>query len=176
MFDSKSCLNVVLLYSGGVTLVDEETLAGGHVPLPDGRVCSPGDHVGVLHRHAIDVAAVAPGKYVDKDQDQVTNDAYFRTPRHSVSSVLVAHILAVASSLPVTSMEPSSDKHMQLMLSSWSAMVSNNSPFLPPVDPPAPMMTLFRTLLWWSATSPDSANYNGPTYSGVSEQVIVVMC
>ena len=64
---------------------------------------------------------------------------------HSVSSVLVAHILAVASSLPVTSMEPSSDTHMQLMLSSWSAIVSSNSPFLPPVDPPAPMVAI-RTL------------------------------
>ena len=33
---------------------------------------------------------------------------YFKTPRHSVSSVLVAHNLAVASSLPVTNIEPSS--------------------------------------------------------------------
>ena len=66
--------------------------------------------------------------------------SYLSTPRHSVSSVLVAHILAVASSLPVTNMDPSSDKHMQLMLSSWSAIVSNNSPFFPPVDPPAPIL------------------------------------
>ena len=60
---------------------------------------------------------------------------------HSVSLVLVAHILAVASSLPVTNMDPSSDRHMQLMLSSWSAMVSSSSPCLPPVEPPAPMMS-----------------------------------
>ena len=60
---------------------------------------------------------------------------------HSVSSVLVAHILAVASSLPVTSMEPSSDTHMQLMLSSWSAIVSSRSPCFP-VEPPAPMIVI----------------------------------
>ena len=66
---------------------------------------------------------------------------YLRTPIDSVSSVLVAHILAVASSLPVTSMDPSSDRHMQLMLSSWSAIVSRSSPLFPPVEPPAPMVS-----------------------------------
>ena len=52
----------LLLYSGGMALVYKETLAGGHVPLPDGGVRPARDDVGVLHRHTVDVAAVAPGK------------------------------------------------------------------------------------------------------------------
>ena len=52
----------LLLYSGGMTLVYKETLAGGHVPLPDGGVRPARDDVGVLHRHAVDVTGVAPGK------------------------------------------------------------------------------------------------------------------
>ena len=49
------CVNL-LLYPRGVTLVDEEALAGGHVPLPDGRVRAAGDHEGVLGPQAVDVA------------------------------------------------------------------------------------------------------------------------
>ena len=52
---------ILLLYPGGVALVHEEALAGGHVPLPDGGVRPARDHEGVLHRHAVDVAAVTPG-------------------------------------------------------------------------------------------------------------------
>ena len=52
----------LLLYSGGMTLVYKETLAGGHVPLPDGGVRPARDDVGVLHRHTVDVTRVAPGK------------------------------------------------------------------------------------------------------------------
>ena len=52
----------LLLYSGGMALVYKETLAGGHVPLPDGGVRPARDDVGVLHRHTVDVAGVAPGK------------------------------------------------------------------------------------------------------------------
>ena len=48
--------------------------------------------------------------------------------------------LAVLSSLPVTSMLPSSLRTMQLMLSSWSAMVSSSSPFFPPLLLPAPIL------------------------------------
>ena len=50
----------LLLYSRGVTLVDKQTLAGGHVPLPDGGVRPSGDDVRVLHRHAVYVAGVTP--------------------------------------------------------------------------------------------------------------------
>ena len=53
---------ILLLYPGGVALVHEEALAGGHVPLPDGGVRPARDDVGVLHRHTVDVARVAPGK------------------------------------------------------------------------------------------------------------------
>ena len=45
-----------------MTLVYKETLAGGHVPLPDGGVRPARDDVGVLHRHTVDVTGVAPGK------------------------------------------------------------------------------------------------------------------
>ena len=34
------------------------------------------------------------------------------------------------------------ERHMQLMLSSWSAIVSSSSPFFPPVLPPAPIFEL----------------------------------
>lgn len=133
---------ILLLYPGGVALVHEEALAGGHVPLPDGGVRPARDHEGVLHRHAVDVAAVTPGMK-QREANFLCNVTcamtHLSTPMHSVSSVLVAHILAVASSLPVTSMEPSSDTHMQLMLSSWSAIVSSRSPCFP-VEPPAPMV------------------------------------
>ena len=136
----------LLLYSGGMPFVYKETLTGGHVPLPDGGVRPAGDDVGVLHRHTVDVARVAPGEEGGSLLSSLSKlylyFIYFRTPRHSVSSVLVAHIRAVASSLPVTNMLPSSDKHMQLMLSSWSAIVSSSSPFFPPVDPPAPMVVV----------------------------------
>ena len=47
-------------------------------------------------------------------------DFYFKTPIHSVSSVLVDQSLALESSEPVTSMDPSSERAMQFTLSSWS--------------------------------------------------------
>ena len=37
------------------------------------------------------------------------------------------------------------ERHMQLMLSSWSAIVSSSSPFFPPVLPPAPIFQLAYT-------------------------------
>ena len=51
---------------------------------------------------------ILSSRYVVKICCEYALSCYFRTPRHSVSSVLVAHNLAVASSLPVTSIEPSS--------------------------------------------------------------------
>lgn len=48
-------------------------------------------------------------------------NTHSRTPRHSVSSVLVLHIRAVQSSEPVMSREPSSLRAIQLMAPSWSA-------------------------------------------------------
>ena len=53
--ESTRCVTL-LLYPRGVTLVDEEALAGGHVPLPDGGVRAAGDHEGVLGPQAVDVA------------------------------------------------------------------------------------------------------------------------
>ena len=124
-----------------------------------------------MHCHTVDVRAVTPEEgecfialkiKFQKGRYKFQIENYFRTPRHSVSSVLVAHNLAVASSLPVTSIEPSSwwfqmvsnmfpartkltERHMQLMLSSWSAIVSSSSPFFPPVLPPAPIFQLAYT-------------------------------
>ena len=152
----------LLLYSGSVTLVYKETLTCRHIPLPNSRVSSPCDNKCVLHCYTVYIAAVTPANMVGNEcQYSIECCPYFSTPRHSVSSVLVAHILAVASSLPVTNMDPSSDKHMQLMLSSWSAMVSSNSPFFPPVDPPAPILTsdyqtepgTVSSVLSWGATT-----------------------
>ena len=45
-----------------MSLVDEEALAGRHVPLPDTRVGRTGDHEGVVDGHSVDVARVAPAK------------------------------------------------------------------------------------------------------------------
>ena len=36
-----------------MSLVDEEALAGGHVPLPDGRVRAPRDHERVVGPHTV---------------------------------------------------------------------------------------------------------------------------
>ena len=85
---------------------------------------------------------------------------YLRTPMHSVSSVLVDHSLAVESSDPVTSMDPSSERAMQLTLSSWSPIVSSNLPDLLAVEPPAPIflfLLLFRLNLVRHPTGPGAA-------------------
>ena len=66
---------------------------------------------------------------------------YLNTPIHSVSSVFVDHILAVESSDPVTNILPSSERAIQLILSSWSAMVSLRTPFLFLVELPLPMIS-----------------------------------
>ena len=66
---------------------------------------------------------------------------YLNTPIHSVSSVFVDHILAVESSDPVTNILPSSERAIQLILSSWSAIVSLRTPFLFLVELPLPMIS-----------------------------------
>ena len=62
---------------------------------------------------------------------------------HSVSSVLVLHMRAVASSEPVTSMEPSSESAITLTLSSWSARVSFSVPALFWCEAAAPILATF---------------------------------
>ncbi len=42
-----------------MALVDEETLAGGHVPLPHSGVRAPRDDVGVQGPQAVDVAEIS---------------------------------------------------------------------------------------------------------------------
>ena len=73
--------------------------------------------------------------------------AHLRTPMHSVSSVLVLHIRAVASSEPVTSMEPSSDSAITLTLSSWSARVSFSVPALLWCEAAAPILAIASALI-----------------------------
>ena len=55
---------------------------------------------------------------MEEKKDIYVYNIYFNMPRHSASGVLVDHNLAVASSEPVTSKVPSSDRDMQLMLDS----------------------------------------------------------
>ena len=85
--------------------------------LSDGGVSAASDDKSVVHCHTVDIRAVTPEEgecfialkiKFQKGRYKFQIENYFRTPRHSVSSVLVAHNLAVASSLPVTSIEPSS--------------------------------------------------------------------
>ncbi len=66
---------------------------------------------------------------------------------HSVSSVTVDHILAVASSLHVTNRVPSSLKAMQLMDSSWSPIVSLSRPFLLLEELPFPILFVQRYIV-----------------------------
>ena len=61
---------------------------------------------------------------------------------HSVSLVVVDHILTTESSDPVTSMEPSSESAMQLMASSWSPRVSFSTPARLLDELPAPIVDL----------------------------------
>ena len=115
--------------------IDKEAFAGGHVPFPNGGVGRSSHHESVEHSNTIDVARVTPVQKkrklhsvyqqslhegISKSKCHAQSVVYFKTPIHSVSSVLVDHSLAVESSEPVTSMEPSSESAMQLTLSSWS--------------------------------------------------------
>ena len=112
--------------------IDKEAFASGHVPFPNGGVGRTGHHESVEHSNTVDVARVTPVRkkvnifqfinslFMKEYPSHAENVVYFKTPIHSVSSVLVDHSLAVESSEPVTSMEPSSERAMQFTLSSWS--------------------------------------------------------
>ena len=73
---------------------------------------------------------------------------YLSTPIHSVSSVLVDHMRAVESSEPVTSMLPSSLRAIQLMLSSWSPIVSFKIPFCLLAELPFPILAKLSDLYY----------------------------
>ena len=93
---------------------------------------------------------------------------YLKIPRHSVSSVLVLHILAVPFSLPVTIKDLSSDNAMQLMPPSSFLMVSFSLSLvsLLPEEPISDRSAtaVLRILQLWIATARTEKNVKFTPY------------